>query len=232
MTDKRQKKLMLPADVCRRFEEVADREGVYQSELMSELITDIYGVDEDAPEYLRRQKSELQDREEEIINEISELETELSEIEEQKAEITDRISELEAKQREFDEIITDILTDMQAHPDKSILAYRSEISEACRSQFGGITDSNRQEVIEKLRTRAEEHDEIDIEPYRFQRASMAAGADASASTSPSDDASGVQFQALQSRGSGTSSGVEAGSNPNSDSSTNTRPGSGGAGGDD
>lgn len=204
MSNKRQKKLLIPKDVCRRFEEVADQQEMYQSELITELITDIYGVDEDAPEYLRRQRAELEDREEEVINQITELESELTDIQDEKSEITERISEIESQQRELDEIMTDILAEMETSDRRNILGFRKDITEACQVKYGSISESKRQEIIHMLRTRALESDDYDIAEHRFDRATAPTGAGV-------DSSSGNSGYTPNIGGSGSGSGSGPGS---------------------
>jgi len=168
MTESRRKNLRLPADIADLIEEVAAQKNLNQNELVTEIVEDRLGTDEDTEVYLNRRRDELENREQNLREQIQNLGLELRDVRRQKRGIAARLEEAKEERRSLKAIFDEILDDMNENPQKNIDAYKSSIVEAIRTRFdSGPTETKREAIISDIQNRASERSDIVISPGRF-----------------------------------------------------------------
>ena len=168
MTESRRKNLRLPADIADLIEEVAAQKNLNQNELVTEIVEDRLGTDEDTEVYLNRRRDELENREQNLRDQIQNLGLELRDVRRQKRGIAARLEQAKEERRSLKAIFDEILDDMNENPQKNIDAYKSSIVEAIRTRFdSGPTETKRESIISDIQNRASERSDIVISPGRL-----------------------------------------------------------------
>jgi uncharacterized protein YoxC len=194
MTNDCRKNLRLPPAVGKRIEEVAENRGLNQNELVAELVKNTLGVDKDNETYLRNRSEDLAEREQRLREEIQTHVEALQDVRDQQREVRERLKKVQEERRELTEIFDDILEDMQKHPEKTIEAYKTSITEAIRVKHeSGPTETKRDDIIVDLRSREADRDDISIAAERFTP-----GATAGQQPTDSEDSSqGPELKSMQ-----------------------------------
>jgi len=170
MTESRRKNLRLPADVADRIEEVAEQKNLNQNELVTKIVEDRLGTDEDTEVYLNRRRDALKNKEQNLREQIENLGLELRDIRQKKRGIATRLEQAKEERRSLKAIFDEILDDMNENPQKNIDAYKGSIVETIRTRFdSGPTETKRESIISDIQNRASDRSDIMISPDRFMR---------------------------------------------------------------
>lgn len=137
---------------------------------------------------VQEEKQTLQEQVEEIMDRMQDLDERQEYLQEQKEKI-------EEQKQTYRERIDEILDEMLENPERTVMAWISEIKELSREEYGSASQDNIQTVIGDIRSRRDEQN-LAIPDHRFQR---------NAQTSPRSGAGSGSMQAVSDGGSGGSS---------------------------
>lgn len=135
------------------------------------------GLDEGSTEAaLERKLEELDDKLTEYEQKVESIENEREELREQKQLISEQLEEIREKKASYKERLDEILEDMLENPNKTVMAYMSDIRDAATDEYGRDTKDNIDRVMADLRDRRTERG-LEIPDHRFKRTSASVTSD-------------------------------------------------------
>lgn len=129
---------------------------------------------------IERRISELEREREEHMNIVQSRADRISEIDDLLEDLVQQLDQLREKKASYKEQLDEILAEMAEHPDRTVLAWQSEIREAAIDEYGRDTKSNINRVVNDLRDRRDVQS-ADVQDHQFRKTS---GPSPSATTGP------------------------------------------------
>lgn len=186
----------LPVETVAALREEADESDLKMWKIVDQALRMYLGLDEGSTEAaLERKLDEMQKRREEIESQRVEFEREQERLVDEMDRLEAQLEEIREQKASYEEQLDTILDQLELHPERTVMAYMSEIRDASIDQYGRDTSDNISRVISDLQDRSAETDR-GLPKHRFKRSSPTIKSDAMAEADGSGG-SNVELKYLQ-----------------------------------
>jgi len=177
----------LPSEVLDAVREESDKTGKPMWEILNVSARMFLGLDEVSTEAsVQRHIERLEDDVQSLQEEKERIETELSDKEQRLSDYRDQLESIQAEKESYETRLDSILDELEAHANRKVIAFRSEIKELATDRYGQPTPDNRQEVKDDLWERAMDQ-QRDVAPYQFNESTSASQSVAATDGGTEDD---------------------------------------------
>jgi predicted DNA binding CopG/RHH family protein len=158
----------IPIEDKEALKEEANKRGMSYWEYLHQLISDSLGLEDASTEAAYRRKLGQLDQEIESLETKKErIENELEQKRADREFYQDGLDEILENKASYEEQLDEILGALEDSPNKRVIAFRSQIKEAAKDEYGSPTESNLESVREDLWDRAMDQTR-EVKEYQFK----------------------------------------------------------------
>lgn len=157
----------LPSEVLDAVREESDKTGKPMWEILNDSARMFLGLDEVSTEAsVQRHIERLEDDVQSLETEKEQIEAELSDKQQRLEDYREKLASIKAEKESYESRLDSILDELEANPNRKVIAFRSQLKELATDRHGQPTPDNRQEVKDDLWERAMDQ-QRDVAPYQF-----------------------------------------------------------------
>lgn len=152
----------IPADLKQAIRE-ADGS---QKETVVEALSTFLSADFSTEEAYNRRIAQLEEEEEELVQKLESVQNRIEEVRAQKENVVAQREDYLAQREGFVQILDSVLDEMVAHSERSVFAWKEQLRQAAKQEYGRPTSENIEKVIEDAKERRDERG-LGINDTRF-----------------------------------------------------------------